>query len=96
MGIEDVVSLVLAVAALTALGVVVGAVIMWRLVHMKANPPPLPAWVHAVELTALSLFGISAWIAGQWLTVIGIALLIALAIIQLVASVRARPWRTDE
>jgi len=41
MGIEEAVSLVLTVAALTGLGVVAGASIMWRLVHKKANPPPM-------------------------------------------------------
>jgi len=96
MGIEDVVSLVLAGAALAAIGVAVGAVIMWRLVHMKAQPPPLPAWVHAVELTSFSLLGLAGLFAGQWLTLLAMALLVAMSIIQLVASVRAQPWRVDE
>ncbi len=96
MEIEEVVSLILTVAALIGLGVVAGASIMWRLVHMRAKPPPLPAWVYAVELTSLSLFGIGVWIAGLWLLVISMALLVAITMVQMVTSVRAARRRAGE
>jgi hypothetical protein len=90
MSTEQVVSAGLAVASLTGLGVATGAAIMWRLVHVKANPPPLPAWVHGVELASVSLFGLAAWIVDQWLLVASMGLLVLLGIVQLAASLRAR------
>jgi hypothetical protein len=90
MRIDELFSLVLLFAAIGGMGVALGAVITWRLVHMKANPPPLPVWIVAVELGSISLFGMAGWILGQWLLVGGMALIAVAEIAQLVVALRAR------
>jgi uncharacterized membrane protein YdcZ (DUF606 family) len=56
----------LAVTGLVGMGIVLGATIMWRLVH-RTEPPPLPLWVSIAGGCSLLLIAVPLVAKGQWL-----------------------------
>jgi hypothetical protein len=57
----------LAMTGLVGMGIVLGAMIIWRLVHRVAMPPPLPLWLSILALSSVLLVAIPIAAAGQWL-----------------------------
>lgn len=67
MTLVELVLLGLAMTGLVGMGIVLGAMIMWRLVHRVAQPPPLPLWVSILALVSVLLVTLPIAAAGQWL-----------------------------
>lgn len=73
MTLVELLLLALAMTGLVGMGIVLGAMIMWRLVHRVAQPPPLPLWVSIVALVSVMLVAIPIATSGQWLPALFVA-----------------------
>ena len=74
MTLFELVLLGLAMTGLVGMGIVLGATIMWRLVHRVVQPPPMPLWVSTLALVSVLLVTIPVMASGQWLpALLGIA-----------------------
>lgn len=67
MTLFELVLLGLAVMGLVGMGIVLGAMIMWRVVHRVAVPPPLPLWVSILAVVSVLLVAAPIAVSGQWL-----------------------------
>ena len=67
MTLFDLLVLGVAMTGLVGMGIVLGAMIMWRLVHRVAQPPPLLLWVSILALVSVLLVTLPIAAAGEWL-----------------------------
>jgi hypothetical protein len=67
-----------------------GAALMWRVVHLPSLPPALPVWVSSLLMGGGAFGIVAAVVAGQWLGVVGAALVFLTFLIQFVTSIRGR------